>query len=304
MIKAGKTYYLYSSSPLGSFYTSNDMIDWRFAGSVFDHMPAWLQSLIPAADHVGAPDISYYEGQYLLYYQSHIPNTCNAATGLATNITLDPLSEDYAWIDHGLVLRSEPYFEGLDILCGNDESVFNAIDAHFFLDKDSNPWLAIGSTIGGIKVIRLDPNTLRPSDGAQFATVAQRLLLLPDPIIEAPYIHYRDGYYYLFLSFNHCCKGPETKYQVRVGRAEAPEGPYYDKSGWPLNLGGGTLLIESDGEYIGTGHADLFSEDGVDWLVHHAKLPRENYRAYLNIRNILWGADQWPSVCLPKEARS
>ena len=88
MIKAGKTYYLYSSSPLGSFYTSNDMIAWRFAGNVFDHMPAWLQSLIPAADHVGAPDISYYEGQYLLYYQSHIPNSCNAATGLATVLHL------------------------------------------------------------------------------------------------------------------------------------------------------------------------------------------------------------------------
>ena len=39
--------------------------------------------------------------------------------------------------------------------------------------------------------------------------------------------------YHLFLSFNHCCKREETRYQVRMGRAKEMTGPYYDKRGWP-----------------------------------------------------------------------
>ena len=95
----------------------------------------------------------------------------------------------------------------------------------------------------------------------------------------------------------HCCLNDETQYQVRVGRAEQITGPYYDKDGWPLYLEGGSLIIDRDGEFIGTGHNNVFSEDGVDWLVHHAKKPTEAYRSYLHIRKIEWDEDHWPSVC-------
>ena len=78
-------YYVYSSSALGSFYRSTDLISWQASGAVFEQMPDWLLNEIPEADHIGAPDISYYQGRYLLFYQSHISDTCNAATGLATN---------------------------------------------------------------------------------------------------------------------------------------------------------------------------------------------------------------------------
>ena len=42
---------------------------------------------------------------------------------------------------------------------------------------------------------------------------------------------------------------------------------------------------------MGTGHSDLFSENGQDWLVHHAKRPDEDYRAYLHIRQMRWLPD-------------
>jgi len=38
----------------------------------------------------------------------------------------------------------------------------------------------------------------------------------------------RHGSYYLFLSFNHCCKGEETRYQVRAGRSKVLTGLYSD----------------------------------------------------------------------------
>jgi len=297
IMKAGETYYVYSSSDLGSFHTSTDMRDWAHAGQVFDEIPGWLLEEIPAADHIGSPDISYYRGRYLLFYQSHKSATCNAATGLATNTTLDPEDPDYAWIDHGQVLRSKPYFESVEIICGDDQAIFNAIDAHFFEDLDGTPWLAIGSTIGGIKLIELDPETLMPLPGRDYFTLAERFLLQADPVIEGAFIVFRHGYYYLFLSFNHCCKGEETRYQVRVGRSKALTGPYYDKQGWPLEWGGGTLVIERDGPLIGTGHSDVFAENGADWLVHHAKHAEQNFRPYLNIRKIEWDEELWPSVC-------
>ncbi|MEE3327480.1 MAG: arabinan endo-1,5-alpha-L-arabinosidase [Myxococcota bacterium] len=297
IIKAEGTYYVYSSSDLASFYTSRDLHEWVLAGQVFDEIPRWLRDEIPGAHHIGSPDISYYRGRYLLFYQSHKSATCDAATGLATNATLDPTHPEYKWIDHGLILRSKPYFSSIEVICGNDQSTFNAIDPHFFEDVDGKPWLAIGSTIGGIQLVELDPETLRPLAGRDHVTLAQRFLLLDDPVIEGAYIVLRNGYYYLFMSFNHCCKGGETRYQVRVGRAKELAGPYYDKAGWPLKWGGGTLVIDGDGPLIGTGHNDVLSDEGVDWLVHHAKHSEQDFRAFLNIRKIEWSEDAWPSVC-------
>lgn len=298
MIKVKGAYYLYSSSDLGSFYRSENMREWVLEGEVFAQFPVWLKEQIPVADHIGAPDIAYYGGRYLLFYQSHKSNTCNAATGLATNTTLDPSDPNYEWVDQGLILRSEPFYEGVDIYCGNEKATFNAIDAHFTQDSDGKPWLVFGSTIGGIKLVALDPQTLQLADEHEFITLAQRWLLQDDPIIEAPHIVQRHGYYYLFMSFNHCCLDDKTQYQIRVGRAEKITGPYYDKSGWPLYLEGGTLLIDKDDRFIGTGHNDVYSESGQDWLVHHGKDPAEAYKAYLHIRELNWDKEDWPTVCV------
>ncbi|MCH2171900.1 arabinan endo-1,5-alpha-L-arabinosidase [Myxococcota bacterium] len=297
MIKADGSYYIYSSSQLGSFYTSSNMRDWSMAGTIFDEIPSWLREQIPGADHIGSPDISYYDGQYLLFYQSHESETCNAATGLAINAALDPESPHYSWTDRGQVLRSTPYLSSIDVICGDDEAIFNAIDAHFFQDIDGRVWLVFGSTIGGIKLIELDPSSLTLLPKSDYITLAQRFLLQKDPVIEGAHIVHRNGYYYLFLSFNHCCKGEDTAYQVRVGRAKKVTGPYYDKSGWPLEWGGGTLVIARDGSLIGTGHSAFFSEEDTDWLVHHAKDSENDFLPILNIRKIEWGEDLWPSVC-------
>ena len=297
LIKSEDAYFVYSSSHLGSFYRSDNLREWHLAGQVFEALPAWLVQQIPQADHIGAPDLAFYRGRYLYFYQSHISNTCNAATGLATNLSLDPNSANYQWLDHGLILRSKPHYADIDIYCGDESATFNAIDAHFFVDPNQTPWLVFGSTIGGIKLIELDPLTLKPLPGAEFTTLAQRFLLQNDPIIEAPHLLYRQGYFYLFMSFNHCCRGADTQYQVRVGRSRDIAGPYLDANGWPLYLGGGTPLIARDGNYMGTGHSDLFSENGQDWLVHHAKRADEDYRAYLHIRKLRWLTTGWPSLC-------
>ncbi len=296
--KQGDTYYVYSSSPLASFYTSPDMRTWTRAGQVFDQFPPWVTEELPNPDHIGAPDIVFYGGRWVLYYQSHIGGTCNAGMSFATNVTLDPSDPDYEWIDHGLVLRSTPLFENLDLICGVDDVWYNAIDPHLFVDDDGTPWLVFGSTLGGLFLVEIDPVTLRPTQHPRdFIILAARDLLQEDPIIEAPYIIRRGGYYYLFLSHNSCCQREETKYKILVGRSRNLAGPYVDRDGVSLLEEGGTVLIEREGSLIGTGHADVYSEGGYDWLVHHAYDSEQDYEPVLNIRRLVWDDAGWPAAC-------
>lgn len=93
--RQGDEFFIYSSSATGSFYRSPDLRRWTGAGTVFEAIPDWIYEEIPNADHIGSPDIAWYDGRWVLYYQSHIGGTCNAAMGVATNVTLDPDSPDY-----------------------------------------------------------------------------------------------------------------------------------------------------------------------------------------------------------------
>ncbi len=296
--KENGSYYIYSSSALGSFYRSEDMRTWSEAGRLFEALPDWAYEELITPDHIGSPDIAYYDGQWVLYYQSHIGGTCNAGTAVMTNVTLDPENPDFEWVDHGLLLRSTPLYEGVDIICGEDEAWFNAIDPTLFIDVDGRPWMVFGSTIGGIQLVEIDPQTFRPTQHPRdFIMLAARDYLLPDPIIEAPYIIHRDGWYYLFLSHNRCCQRENTQYKILVGRSRELQGPYVDQEGTPLLEGGGTVLIEREGTMIGTGHADVYSEGGYDYLVHHAYESERGYESILNIRRMNWDEEGWPSAC-------
>ena len=57
------------------------------------------------------------------------------------------------------------------------------------------------------------------------------------------------------------------------------------------------MLIEREGNLIGTGHADVYSEGGYDYLVHHAYDADRDYAGTLNIRLLQWDAEGWPSAC-------
>ncbi len=298
--KQDGTYYVYSSSALASFYTSPDLRTWTKAGTVFDALPQWIQEELPNPNHIGSPDIAWYDGKWVMYYQSHIAPGCNAAMGVATNVTLDPNDPEYKWDDHGLVLRSVPLFENIDIICGQDEVLFDAIDPHLFVDPtDNRPWLVFGSTLGGIFLVEIDPKTFRPTQHPRnFVLLASRPLIQLDPIIEGAYMIHRNGWYYLFFSHNRCCQGPDTKYNILVGRSRTLAGPYFDKDGVALLDEGGTLLIEREGRVIGTGHTDVYSEAGYDYLVHHGYDSTLDYDSILNVRRLDWGDDGWPVACI------
>src|SRR6266496_6780000 len=47
---------------------SNDLREWKRCGHVFDSIPEWIQKESPATKELWAPDISYFEGEFHLYY--------------------------------------------------------------------------------------------------------------------------------------------------------------------------------------------------------------------------------------------
>jgi arabinan endo-1,5-alpha-L-arabinosidase len=247
--------------------------------AVYFRLPAWIKEEVPGAGDLWAPDVSFYNGRYQVYYSVSTFGNNQSAIGLATNTTLDIHRPDYQWQDEGIVIKSERGFN------------WNAIDPHFVLDKDGNPWLSFGSFWSGIKLVRLDKATGKRLEGdTALRSIASRTA---PGAVEAPFIIYHEPYYYLFVSFDQCCKGVDSTYNIRVGRAEDITGPYLDKAGISMLYGGGSLLREATERWKGPGHNAILSKDGLDYLVYHA-YDAEQFGAFkLRIEPILWH-DGWP----------
>ena len=154
MIRQDDTFYVFctgGSIRRGDFIPikkSRDLIHWESAGSVFQELPAWCTKDIPGTRGTWAPDVSYFNGRFYVYYLVSTFGKNNSAIGLVTNKTLDAGSPDYCWIDQGMVVRST---EG--------ETDWNAIDPNLILKGIDKAWLVWGSFWSGIKTRRIDRST-------------------------------------------------------------------------------------------------------------------------------------------------
>src|SRR5208337_2252903 len=129
--REGDTYYLFSSGPGITFYSSKDMIHWTRRGRIFPGEPTWARGVASRFNgHVWAPDIAHHQGRYYLYYAVSSPGQNGSAIGVTLNKSLDPDSPDYKWEDHGIVLQSVP---------GRD--LWNAIDPNLIVDENGAAWM-------------------------------------------------------------------------------------------------------------------------------------------------------------------
>lgn len=178
--------------------------------------------------------------------------------------------------------------------------MWNAIDPNLIRDEGGTPWLAFGSFWHGIKLVRLTADGTAVASPEEWYTVASRSRnpVLPDSVagdaaIEGPFIFRKDNYYYLFVSFDYCCRGEKSTYKVMVGRSQQVQGPYVDRDGVPMNLGGGSLVVEGDKEWHGAGHSATVTFDGTDYLVFHGYDAADGGRSKLRIEKISW-FNGWP----------
>lgn len=288
MAKEGDTYYLFSTGSRIIIICSQNMIEWAWCGRVFERNPAWLQEAVPGVGDLWAPDISFFHGKWHLYYSGSTFGSNRSVIGLVTNVTLDPDSPDYNWVDEGEVIRSRP------------TDAWNAIDPNVAFDTDGQPWLAFGSFWSGIKLRKLDSTTGKPAiDDETLYPLAQRFT--NNGAVEAPFITHRNGDYYLFLSFDNCCRGAESTYNVRVGRADAITGPYLDREGKALLEGGGTPLLAAYDRWRGPGHNGVYLEDGIYWIVYHAYDAKQVGIPKLRIEALGWDDEGWPYLASQTE---
>lgn len=260
-------------------------------------LPQWTRDSVPGFEHhVWAPDIVQWHGQWWLTYACSTFGKNTSAIGLMSSPSLDRAH----WTDHGCVVASKK---------GRDN--WNAIDPNIIIDDSDRPWLTFGSFWDGIQLVPLD-ESLHIPEGKSPVTIARRYApgasgQSANPTskdagtnaIEAPFVYYRDGWYYLFVSWDYCCRGAQSNYRVAYGRSRSVEGPYLDHEGRPMTEGGGTVLLQGDGTvYEAAGHCAVYDDPNVPL---QALLICHGYRAangapILVLRSLCFTEDGWIRV--------
>ena len=205
VIKQGEYYYVFGTGRGITVNRSTDLLSWEKLPNLFPGQPDWVPEA-PGTKDFWAPDISFFNGQYHLYFAISTFGSDRSCIGLATNETLDRDSPKYKWIDRGIVIQTHH---------GED---WNAIDPNVAFDENDHPWLAFGSYWSGLKLIELDSLTGTPKKegrAAHFHRTATK-----GSCDRIAFIVRHGKYFYLFASFDGCCQGVKSNYNIRVGRAE------------------------------------------------------------------------------------
>ncbi|UZK67662.1 arabinan endo-1,5-alpha-L-arabinosidase [Sphingomonas sp. M1-B02] len=290
--REGDTYYVFGTGHgqrLIETRSSPNLARWTAGAPLFTAIPEWGQKAVPGTKGMWAPDIAFVNGRWRLYYSLSTFGSNRSAIGMFTSPTLDPKAPNYGWRDEGLVVASGP----------SDD--FNAIDPNFVIDREGKHWLSLGSFWTGIKLFRLDPATGKPLNPSEAPlSIARRPAPAGGPApVEAPFIVPHGDYYYLFVSYDYCCKGVNSTYYTVVGRSKAIGGPYLGKDGSSLMDGKGTVFLRADLEeqqrFRGPGHPGwLRDKDGREYVVYHAYDKESRGAPTLRIAPVRWGADGWP----------
>tara|TARA_R110002050_G_scaffold48356_3_gene112487 strand:+ start:46474 stop:47475 length:1002 start_codon:yes stop_codon:yes gene_type:complete len=292
VIQQDSMYYLFCTGNGITNYSSTDLIHWKKGEPIFPKKPTWADSIVPEFEnHIWAPDITFHNGMYYMYYSISAFGKNTSAIGLTINTTLDEKDRYFKWVDQGIVIQSVP-----------NRDLWNAIDPNLVFDENDTPWLAFGSFWNSLKMVKLNSDLKSIASPEEWHTIAKRKrdfeLKDDDPgnaALEAPFIFNKNGYYYLFLSWDLCCKGENSTYKVVVGRSKKATGPYLDKEGKLLNEGGGSLLLEGNKNWYGAGHNSTYTFEGKDYIFFHAYDAKNKGIPKLKIAELEW-KNNWPKL--------
>lgn len=170
---------------------SKDLVHWQFRGDAFDKRPRWKKG------GIWAPDVTYYDHRYIMFYSFSTWGDPDPAIGVAVSNT-----PEGPFTDRGALFYSREI--GVD----------NSIDPFLIVDSGT-PYLVWGS-FHGIYGVPLSPDATR---------VAGEKFRIADNRFEGSYIYKRGKYYYYFGSAGSCCDGARSTYHVYVGRALSLRGP-------------------------------------------------------------------------------
>jgi len=258
--------------------SSSDGHDWKLVGTVWKTKPSWIAATVPGVTNLWAPELFQHGSTWYLYYAASSFGSNNSVIALATNTTLDPHSPNYRWIDRGVVIAS------------HNSDNYNAIDPTIIDDSAGTGWMAFGSFWGGIQLVKLSWPSGKLASAAPPKPIAYRGS--PPDAIEGSTIIHHDGYYYLIVSLDLCCRGAASTYNMGMGRARSVAGPYVGKAGHPLLDDGTSPLLATEGNQVGPG-GESYSDGYLAWHYYDANV---DGATTLAIQKLGWSSDGWPTL--------
>jgi arabinan endo-1,5-alpha-L-arabinosidase len=299
--KFGDYYYCYSTDAgygidvrLGlQIRKSKDLVQWQFVGWVFNSLPTKGSDYIKQQsgtpnNSLWAPYVMKVGSEYRLYYSLSSSTARLSVIGLAT-----ATNPEGPWTEKGTVVVST----------NNAVRQTNAIDPTVVVTPAGEHWMYYGSAWDGIYALKLDPTTgLANSNGDIGVRVANRGYTSGkyNGNIEGAEIIYNPDQkkYYLFIAYDWL----ETKYNVRVGKGDNPQGPFYDFNGADINtdVDHGPMIVapyqfNGHGGWQGTSHCTVFDDGSGNYYIGHQGRPGINkYFMDLHVRKLFWTKDGWP----------
>ncbi len=240
VIRVGDTVWLYATHYADRqarfyAYASTNLSEWEQHGPVItlDDI-GWIKDDGAEVHQLWAPAVAEKDGRYYLYFSVGPQNPTPSRIGVA--VADGPACP---FVDSGRPL-----------LTGGDG--FEAIDPMVFTDPASETtYLYAGGSAGAtLRVFELNP------DMTSFAREID--VDTPPHFTEAPFMHVRDGVYY--LSYSHGAWW-NASYAAHYATSETPVGP------WTY----GGVFLKSDTSHKGPGHHAVFSHPrtGQDFVVYH-----------------------------------
>ncbi|MCQ2092360.1 MAG: family 43 glycosylhydrolase [Fibrobacter sp.] len=293
IIRVEDGYALMTTNNLLSLWTSEDAYNWKAHGKTLNAVPSWLTQYAPGMEDVWAPDIFYANGEYRVYYCGSEFGKRNSAIGFTSSKSIMPGTAGYGWTDKGHVFHTK---DGVD--------KYNAIDADLVRTKEGELWMAFGSFGLGIQLIKLDEKTgFQASDDQTVYNIARRTSKASGGAEEGPSLIEHNGQYFLFTAWDYCCHQgkdiEQTTYKTAYGRADKVTGPYVDRAGYSMLNGGGTLLLERYGRYVGPGGGEAFQDLNRVRFVHHYYDNAGDKYNHIHIRDVVFTDDNWAEMGQP-----
>ncbi len=317
-------YYIFSTGMGVGVMSSADLKTWRQEPGVFfakfpghevnplpaqhPDIPKWAtDSVAKFRGHMWAPDVCKKNGRWYMYYSCSSFGVNGSAIGVATTKTLDPTSKDYGWTDLGPVVVSHRNVDNWNAIDPN------YIDGHLFwgsfwdgiqiapVAKDMTTLKSAPVTIarrlapGEKATVTSDDDDMKGENGEKIVVEAG------ENAIEAPFCIKHDGWYYLFVSWDYCCRGERSTYKTVYGRSRNVTGPYLDMNGKDMRMGGGTLLVGPDSRFYGVGHNSAYEVKMPDgkkqwYFLSHAYDTEVDGRAKIFLREMSFDKDGWISL--------
>lgn len=250
---------------------SADLVRWEHLGDALPEKPRWGA----AKQWFWAPHVLYdaQRRRYFMYYSAEPDGNDGKCLAVATSA--HPAGP---FADHGQPLVCGPGIEHIDPMAFDDPASGARL-------------LYWGSGRQPIRVQALAPERTAFAPGSSARTLLRADAARPyRSLVEAAWLHFRDGWYYLFYSGDRCCSAAPS-YAVMVARSRSALGPFEDRV---------RPVLERNEAWLAPGHCAVAQDDsGADWMLYHAIDARRTGRARVLLADRIAYEDGWPEVGTP-----